>query len=152
MIGVVGFFEINYKNVCSGNDFAADLWRESLKPLGLTHLIFVDEDSLNPSCGDLSITYEVYPTLKEVLNNYQSVNKVFIDLPKNLQNYSFSYLEKFKHPEDALYILGSDSKGLDLSHISTKDSVVAIETANIFQMWSVVAAGIILYDRLIKGK
>ena len=42
MVGVVGFWEDNARNVNSGLDFYLDMWRECVKPFGVVDLALVD--------------------------------------------------------------------------------------------------------------
>lgn len=60
-------------------------------------------------------------------------------------------LKDFTHPEDATYVFGHDNLILQASEFEGKTySAVYVPTIEM-EMWSWVAAAVILYDRLVKN-
>lgn len=59
-------------------------------------------------------------------------------------------LADFEHPRDAVYIFGSDNKNVDPADLPGAYSSVHVETASHHDMYSFVAAAVVLHDRMVK--
>lgn len=161
MIGIIGFWSANQRNIQSGRDVDLQCWRETMKALGGTHLILVDSDGLGPIVNDQEITFEVFPTLQAALDNHPNKTFVFLEFEPNMPlGISYNDLKDFVHPiGNTFYVVGPDEGNLDLDNLFsqgylTNNQVVTIKPPLTFGYavsgWSHVIAAIALYDRLAK--
>lgn len=65
--------------------------------------------------------------------------------------YGGSYLRNFCHPERAIYLMGSESKGLPIEVVKKCDGICSIESDRTYSYNVAVAGTLVMYDRLIKG-
>lgn len=152
MIGVVTYWDEQV--LADSKILDTDIWKSTVKPLDATHLLVVDESDLKPEWGDLAITYEIYPTLDAVMSEYPEATYVYLEASRNIPDgIEFDSLSDFIHPaEDVIYIVGPDSSVLPIGSLPMDGNhVVSISTVDGFALWSVVVAGIVLYDRKVKG-
>lgn len=152
MVGLVVFYEDNNVNLQSGREIDLTMWRESMKAWGFDTLIVIDVYGLNPIIGDLEINYEVYATLHKAIARHTDIHKVYIECEDSLGNLESTALEDFYHPEDAIYIIGSDAVGMDIDYIQSNlidDSThfVYLNTPGACVSWGLPIAGAIMYDR-----
>jgi hypothetical protein len=59
-------------------------------------------------------------------------------------------LSEFRHPENAVYIFGPDNQNVDPDDLPPDYQSVHVETASHHDMYSWVAAAIVLHDRMVK--
>jgi len=148
MIGVIAHWEDldNLKDL-------KHLWKDTVKPLYATHLYFVDKDGTAPKELDLELEYKTFPSLEEALKEHTDVKYVFVEAERSIpKNIKCEELNNFLHPVDnVFYIFGSDAESLSFKKLPLKDNyVVFIKTFYNYSLWSLVAAGIVLYDRYMK--
>lgn len=151
MIGIATYWE-----TFTGVDhpiYLIDIWKDTVKPLGGTHLFYIDEEKLNPTCPDRDIAHKNYPSLKALLKDHSKAKFVFLEAERNIpKKIKFSYLEDFKHPKkNVIYVFGKDSGALPLEDLPLKGNhIVTIKTQKDYSMWALIVAGIVLYDRKVK--
>ena len=156
MVGICFTYESQLKNICSGTGYTTDMFRESAKVYGMTHMIVCDPDNLKPGFndGDIVGSYCENPNLLPAL--YPDVTIVVIEAETYLDEcgYDHDLLSSFVHPEEpVIYIVGRDSGGFN--HVDMADNVkfVAIEQPITLApvMWSIGSMMIVLHDRYVKG-
>ena len=103
-------------------------WSFTCKAFGVYNLIAITDEDLR--LGDTEINFSVAKSLEEALDGKKSV--VFIEEGGKV-------LEKFKHPKNATYVLGSDFRGL------SQKGAISISTNN--ALHAEVACGIVLNHR-----
>lgn len=59
-------------------------------------------------------------------------------------------LQDFIHPRDAVYVFGSNHRSLERSVVPDPDAIVEVECARHRDMWSFMAAAVVLRDRLVR--
>lgn len=151
MIGVLAFWEtfVGVDNPI----YLADIWKDTVKPLGATNLFYVDEERLNPQHGDELLPCTIYPKLDDFIAKHKNKTLVYLEAERNMEkDVEFENLEDFKHPEeDVIYVIGKDSASLPLEKLPLENNhVVTIATRDNLALWSIVVAGIVLYDRKVK--
>jgi len=107
------------------------MWKQLCAAFNVDKLVMVGVSD-NPR-----ITIDQYETMEEALINRQGV-KVFLEPTGNI------LLNKFKHPNDVIYIFGNAMNN-NLKYEGVK---VRINTPSITDMFAVNAAAIVLADRL----
>ena len=149
MVRAAFYYESTTKNAMSGTHSALDMWRESLKPFGIHGLDIIDPEGLYPPVGDAELETYIWPNLEMAVKRWPDLRLVVLD-----KDYSTVSLQEYIHPEDALYIVGPDSDRVNISALNAYEAdrldVVQILTPLDAPMWSPVALGIALYDRIIK--
>ena len=106
------------------------------KAFGIDDLLLVDEDdscTINPP--------NLYSSVQEVRRKFSELLPVFISEKGE------SSLKDFKHPANALYIVGKNYSGYDVPEGAES---VRIETFGFVPLWAHVALGIVLIDRVHK--
>jgi hypothetical protein len=151
MIGVLTFWEtfVGVDNPI----YLADIWKDTIKPLGATNLFYIDEEGLNPKHGDESLPCKIYPALDDFIAEHKDKTLVYLEAKRNIpEAIKYQELKDFKHPkENVIYLLGKDSSSLPLETLPLKSNfVVSISTRDNLALWSIVVAGIVLYDRKVK--
>jgi len=152
MIGIITYW--NAQVLADSKILDTDIWKDTVKPMFGTHLLIVDESNLNPEWGDIAITYENYPTLEAIMEAYPDATYVYLEAERNIpEGMDFTWLHDFVHPEeDVIYVTRCDESILPLISLPMEGNhVVSVNTVNSFAMWAVVIAGIVLYDRKVKG-
>lgn len=134
---------------------SGEMWRQTAKSFGCTHYISIDVDKTDYEHNDEEILHEKYDTLDDVLEKYKDKTIVFLESSNNLPSDVSHYtLQEFQHPkDDVLYVFGHEYSGLNFDKIDLtlpNRYVVTVETIHPAGLWSVVAGGIILYNRMIK--
>jgi len=104
-------------------------WGLTCKAFGIHTLYCVTDEPLKMS--DAEITFKTFSTLKKALGKAEG-EVVYIEQGGRS-------LESLKHPENAVYVFGSDYGGLDV-----KD---AISINTLTPLHAEVAAGIVLHHR-----
>jgi hypothetical protein len=98
-------------------------WSHTCKAFGVTDICLIDCDALNPWFGDAEVNLSVVGTLDEALALYQDKTPVFVEqggVP----------LPLFTHPDDPVYVFGSDYGQLDRSDVEiASDRPLHAETA-----------------------
>ena len=165
MLGVIGFWDSYYHTCPEGTCIKKyqKFWRLTLKTFGGSHLIFVDEENMQPEMGDITIIYELYPTIFDALDAYNGANFVFMESPELVpDNINTTWLKDFVHPdEDVFYVIGNNFSGLPMLDLYSRgylddQNVVSIKikyTANYgipVPLWSHIVSAIVLSDRIQK--
>lgn len=148
MIGVVAYWE-TFTGV-ENPIYKAEIWKDTLKPFGATHLFFIDEEKLNPTCPDRDIIHKNYPSLTQMLKEHKTANFVLLIAERNLPpNTPFTNIKNFIHPKDnVIYVFGKDSNTLNPKDFPSKNrQIVTISTFEGLSLWSIVTTGIVLFDR-----
>ena len=148
MIGVIAHWED-----IEETPYLKHIWKDTVKPLGATHLYFIDEDGTAPKEFDLELTYKTFPTLDKALAEHPKAHYVFLEAERNIpQSLNYWELSDFVLPEDNVFlVLGKDSDALALENLPIDDPViVSIKTVKGYAMWAIVVAGIVLYQRKIQ--
>jgi hypothetical protein len=118
-----------------------DLWVYPLRDFE------VDEFYMTPITGIQKKVNEK-ATIEEVIAENKDLDVVWIDEAGE------TLLSEFKHPENALYIMGKTQKKPMVGLKKRGDFSVRIETkkdkSNNGMLWAHQAISIVLYDRLIK--
>jgi len=104
---------------------------------------------------DIKIKYEYYTGLEEIENKYKGSSFIYMESKPVLEKnqVKFTWLEEFVHPDNAIYVVGSDYNKFVLTDYVNdyqNKTWVSIKTIRKY-LWSYMAMGIVLYDRLIKG-
>lgn len=118
-----------------------DLWRYPLQDFG------VDKHYMTPITGIQNRHVEERASLEEILEENKHHKLIFCDERAKTE------LRSFKHPGKALYIFGRANYSPLLSMKGENDLELRIETPHDKGglLWGHQAAGIILYDRFMKG-
>lgn len=117
-----------------------DLWKYPLKDFG------VETHYMTPVTG-IKAKVEERDTLEEILEENKDYTVVFCDERAEVE------LKDFIHPEKTLYVFGRANYSPFLSLKRDQDLELRVETPHERGglLWGHQAAGIILYDRFIKG-
>lgn len=136
-----------------------NFYKHTLQCFGGTKFILIDKDEKKPYCGDPTIDYKIYENLEEALLDTRSkFELVFLEnisaIPEGV---NYTSLKDFVHPTgDTLYVVGSNYNQLDLQLLKNKGFLGKNHVINInipgIALWSHVALGIALYDRISKEK
>lgn len=90
---------------------------------------------------------EVYLSLTDALETFDdNVKIVGIELSESSEN-----LVDFEHPEEAVYVFGSEDCGLNKEEMALCDYIVQIPSEKSWSLNVSQAAGIIAYDRFAKN-
>ena len=118
-----------------------DLWRYPLQDFG------VDKFYMTPVTGIDNKRVEERASLEEILEENKDCKVVFCDERAKTE------LKDFKHPKKALYVFGRANFSPFLSLKRKHDLELRVETPHEKGglLWGHQTAGIILYDRYIKG-
>jgi hypothetical protein len=106
-------------------------WSHTCKAFGVKELILINVDDLDCHYGDSEIKLTVVKSLDEAIRKACFLPKVYVEE-------GGEPLEEFTHPEDCVYIFGSDFGELPRSD-------VGIKTNN--PLNAEMALGIVLYER-----
>ncbi len=123
----------------SGSDLKRQLYQFydfTAKAFGVDDLLLVDEDN--------SCTIDppnLFGSIQEVKRKFSGLVPVFISTKGKAP------LKDFKHPENALYIVGKNYTGYDVPEGAES---IKIETPGFVPLWAHVALGIVLMDRVHK--
>lgn len=136
MVVVAGMWELGWNTPIK----EIDLWRYPLKDFG------VDRFYMTPISGIESKKVIELPSLEDILNKNKELLPIYVT-----EDGEYS-LKEFKHPKNVLYIFGKTNYS-PFNTMKTEDSMsLRIETKlNRGMLWGHQAAGIILYDRTVKG-
>jgi len=151
MIGVIAYWE----QIGVNTIYLKDIWKDTIKPLGANLLYYVDEKGIAPEHNDVEIIYKTFSTLEKAIAENPEVTYVYLEAERNIpRKIKYTRLKDFAHPkEDVIYVLGKDSTELPLAKLPLKGNhVVTIDTFQGYAIWALVAAGIALYDRKVKGE
>ncbi len=157
MLGIVYYFEDSSKNVLSGTFDAAELWRETGKVFGVDTVIMIDcttsDFGQRYKFMDGDMTFHRCASLDESLNIYPESEVILVETPLKCPLADTSEpvnLKDLAHPEgDTIYVFGPDSSGITNANRGQWiyfDLDYSIKGST----WSFVAAGIVLYDRMVK--
>lgn len=156
-VAVAFYFEDLMKNVSSGIPEATIFrWRQNAKAFGVKHLMMIDVTTYkigqyhqNP---DGEVIFERFNDLSEIEKNYPDHELVLLETPNTLEakNIKYEYLDKFIHPEKAIYVVGGDSGNSDMISGRENKKWVVIPSTFDQPIWSDTAVTIALYDRYIK--
>lgn len=138
MIRVAGIWELGWNTPIK----EIELWEYPLRDFS------VDEFFMCPISGIQSGSVKEVPQLDELIVKHRNLGIpiVFVD------ERGEQLLQEFKHPEDVLYIFGKASLNPLVAYGQPGDKSVRIETIqNKGLLWPHQAAGILLYDRLVKS-
>lgn len=106
-------------------------WSHTCKAFGVNELILINVDDLDCHYEDSEINLTVVKSLDEAMRRAGSLRTVYVEE-------NGDPLEGFTHPEDCVYIFGSDFGELPQSD-------VGITTKNALN--AEVALGVVLYER-----
>jgi hypothetical protein len=106
-------------------------WSHTCKAFGVNELILINVDDLDCNYGDSEIKLTVVPTLDEALRRTRGSRVIYVEE-------GGEPIEGFTHPENCVYIFGSDFGELPQSD-------VGITTKNALN--AEVALGVVLYER-----
>lgn len=121
-----------------------NLYKQTAKAFGATHLLWVEDRFTTPEIVDQEITAETYQTFGDVRTQYQNVTFVFLDPSSNLMLYDYT------HPVgDTIYVVGTDESGLSGLDKEVGEDLVSI--CGVLELWSPIALGIALHDRFAKS-
>lgn len=151
MIGVVTFWE-TFQGV-DNPIYIGDIWANTVRPLGGTHLFFVDYQGIGTPKVDGSIVSKTYSSFQEVVDDNPKATYVYLAAERNIpKDIDFTYLKNFVHPkEDVIYVVGKDS-GTMLEEVPLLkgNHVVSIAADDNLALWALIVIGITLYDRKVK--
>jgi len=132
-----------------------EMWRQTAKAFGATHMIAVTQDPIRYDHTDTEIVYELYPTAPEAATAHPGATLVYMEgeayIPADTP---YEYVEKFTHPAgDALYVVGPDYQAFPVSgmDLTGDNRLVVVRTSQNFSLWSILAAAIVLRDRWMKA-
>jgi hypothetical protein len=118
------------------------MYKQTAKALGATHLLWVQGPHAIPEVADQEISRHIYSSIVDIRAAYPSATFVFLDTEgTSIKNYVHP-------PEDVIYVVGEDTQGL--SNLQPQEGEDIIRISSSIELWSHVAAGIVLYDRKIK--
>lgn len=141
-----GYFEIGiYQPKYSEN--VGTLWRSAFL-LGASG-IFVIGAKFKHQASDIPKTWQQIPMRKyadfEDFLQHKPIDSELIGI-----ELGGSLLTNFKHPKQAIYLLGSEGEGLPVEVFGQCDDIVRVESLHEFSYNVSVAGSIVMYDRLVK--
>lgn len=148
ILSVSGFFGIGI--YCPKHEEnIGTLWRHAY--LYNASFIFTIGNKYKNQCSDtIKATrhiplyhYESWGDFKNAIPAH--TNLVGVEMDEKAQ-----FLSGFKHPKNAIYILGSESFGLPKNIVDDCDSVVKIESLRPQSMNVSTAGTLVIYDRTVK--
>lgn len=148
-IGQRGFFGVSILNPKHEANVGV-LWRSAFV-FGASFMATIGEKRYKTSKSDTTQSHRHLP-----LFHFTDVQDLRSHLPKGCLlvgvelSSSASDLQKFVHPERALYLLGSEDHGIPFHVLSLLDRVIKIDTSLNISLNVGVAGSIILYDRMSK--
>jgi len=103
-------------------------------------------------CPEQRVTLTEYPTINDALEGVKS--RIFLE-PRNT-SYPFPsesiWLPDFEHPEEAVYVFGSNHFNPTIARVRPEDVVVTMPTVeNSGVLWSHQVMVSVLYDRMVKS-
>lgn len=144
-----GYFGIGIEN-CKKNVNLGSLWRSA--QAFEAGFIFVIGSRYKTQKSDTCKAYRSIP-----LYEYATFNQFYNNRPKDCMLIGVEYphekaksLFGFCHPERAIYLLGSEDKGLSSEALLCCDYVVKVDSKICLNVST--CGSIILYDRLYKGQ
>lgn len=141
-----GYFEIGIEGGKITHNLGT-LWR-SANQLGASG-IFTIGQRYKHQASDTLKTWRHVP-----LRQHETLADFFLSRPHAAQlvaiEDSGDPLEDFKHPEQAIYILGSEDTGLSKSLMQNCQRVVRIPSVRTSSFNVATAGAIVMYDRLLK--
>jgi len=157
MIAVVFFLDDTVSNAMSLRTGAIenvlDRWIFNLRNLGVTILFVVDRTRFHIlqyfQNADSGIIFEAYNSLEEIERTYPTVQFVYLENAKSLEEIGVKGIElpKFQHPEDVVYVFGGDFGPKITPGRENKTWVTIPKVEN---LWADAVAYACLYDRLVK--
>lgn len=143
-----GYFGIGIEN-CKSEVNIGTLFRSALA-FGAA-FTFVIGNRYKTQKSDTAKTYRSIP-----LYEYPTFNQFWNNRPKDCQLIGVEYphekakpLFNFCHPERAIYILGSEDKGLSSEAFISCDYIIKVDTKVCLNVST--TASIVMYDRIVKG-
>lgn len=124
----------------------------NVRNLGATHILAIDRTQYKTldyfQNGDGQIQLEKFESMAGILAAYPGVPVVYLENEASLNKMGVSYstLENFQHPEDAIYVVGPDFGGDITWGTETFVTIPCVEN-----LWAEAALMIVLADRKAKG-
>lgn len=144
-----GFFEIGILQG-KNNDNLGTLWRSAnifeaagIFTIGARYPKKHRTDTMNTPNHIPLREYDDFETFIKTIPRDTKI--IAVELDDRADN-----LVTFKHPERAVYILGSEDKGISENHLSQCDKVIKIPLSK-NSLNVAVTGSIVLYDRLMKA-
>lgn len=106
-------------------------WSHTCKAFGVKDLVLINVDGLNCQYGDAELNLTIVDTLEEAVALFDASRLVYVE--EGGQD-----IQEFEHPEDAVYVFGSDFGELPQADLG-------ITTAN--PLNAEMACGVVLYER-----
>jgi len=124
--------------------FDIQLWDDLAQAFGIEKIYMIPDVKLG------AVTpMEAYDSLDEFLDKYRGTKKFVFLIPRSEYQDAIS-LKDYEHPTDCVYIFGASYTNLP-DYVTDQDDVVCVDTPVDHQVWQYHIAGIVLYDRFLKG-
>ena len=142
-----GYFAIGIENPKKAINIGT-LWRSAFL-FGAAYIFTIGGEKYRRQSGDTTNSCNQLPYF-----HYQDFDHFYKSIPHNCQLVGVEMLSKareikhFVHPERSIYLLGSESLGLDEKSIDKCDLIIKLPGQ--FSLNVSVAGSIILYDRINK--
>lgn len=126
------------------------LWR-SASVFGASFIATIGSQRYKTMRSDTMKSHKHFP-----LFHFSDINDLRMHLPKGCSLVGVELtegsknLQSFHHPEQALYLLGSEDYGIPFHILQSVDQVVKIDTSKNISLNVGVAGSIICYDRILK--
>lgn len=146
MIKIAGHWEIDYMVPLVESYF----WSWPLRDFEVVEWLMCPVSGIrNP---EQRVNLTEFPDYKSMLGSCEDLKRVFLEPRTNHQNPDTIWLHDFEHPEDCVYVFGSNHYNPTLSHKREQDMVVSIKTVqDKGVIWANQCAVLVLYDRMIKS-
>lgn len=139
-----GYFGIGIYNAKKSENVGT-LWRSAYQ-LGAA-FIFTIGARYQKQAGDTMAAYRHIP-----LHQYETFEQFYATLPYECPLIGIEMdgicLGEFKHPERAIYLLGSEDKGLPVDIREKCQSIVSLSAVRQLSFNVSVAGSIVMYDRM----
>ena len=115
------------------------LWKQTMQAFK------VDQWIMTPSNGKVFSCPVQYDTIEEALNSVEG-KKTFFVPSKTAKGIK---LEDYKHPKNAIYVIGSAAENLK-KYMTDDDDIVTLYTDGDTDLFGCCFIPIVLYDRFLK--
>jgi len=116
----------------------------------------VEEWLMNPVSGirnpEQRVNLTEFPDYDTMLESCADLQRVFLEPRTEHFNPETTWLHEFEHPQDCVYVFGSNHYNPTLNHVREQDVVVSIKTLrDTGVLWANQCILTVLYDRMVKS-
>jgi len=124
--------------------FDIQLWDDLAQAFNVVKLYMIPNVKINAVTA-----LEAFDNLKDFFDKYRTEKKFVFLIPRDEYENAID-LKDYKHPSDCVYIFGASYTYI-VDSVTENDDVVCVDTPISHQIWQWQVAGMVLYDRIIKG-